>query len=87
MQVQSLGQEDPLQKGMATQSRIPAWRIPWTEQPDGLQSTGSQSRTRLKRLSTNSFLNFFSSIKSVSCVFFPLKYCVRHKAVSLEIWK
>ena len=41
-QVQSLGQEDPLEKGMATHSSILAWRIPWTEEPDGLQSTGSQ---------------------------------------------
>ena len=40
--VQSLGQEDPLEKDMATYSRIPAWRIPWTEEPGGLQSTGSQ---------------------------------------------
>ena len=35
-------QEDPLEKGMATHSGILAWRIPWTEEPDGLQSTGSQ---------------------------------------------
>ena len=41
-QVQSLGQEDPLEQGMATHSRILAWRIPWTEEPDGLQSMGSQ---------------------------------------------
>ena len=41
-QVQSLGQEDPLEKGMATHSNILAWRIPWTEEPGGLQSTGSQ---------------------------------------------
>ena len=40
--VQSLGQEDPLEKGMATHSSIPAWRIPWTEEPGGLQFTGSQ---------------------------------------------
>ena len=40
---QSLGQEDPLEKGMATHSIILAWRIPWTEEPGGLQSTGSQS--------------------------------------------
>ena len=38
--VQSLGWEDPLQKGMATYSSTLAWRIPWTEEPDGLQSTG-----------------------------------------------
>ena len=37
-QVQSLGQEDPLEKGMATHSSIFAWRIPWTEDPGGLQS-------------------------------------------------
>ena len=41
-QVQSLGQEDPLEKGMATQSSILAWRIPWTEEPGGLQVMGSQ---------------------------------------------
>ena len=40
--VQSLGQEDPLEKGMTTHSSILAWRISWTEEPDGLQSTGSQ---------------------------------------------
>ena len=36
--VQSLGWEDPLEEGMATHSTIPAWRIPWTEEPGGLQS-------------------------------------------------
>ena len=40
--VQSLGQEDPLEKGVATHSSVPAWEIPWTEEPGGLQSTGSQ---------------------------------------------
>ena len=40
--VQSLGQEDPLEKEMATHSSILAWRIPWTEEPGGLQSAGSQ---------------------------------------------
>ena len=39
--VQSLGWEDPLEKGMATHSIILACRIPWTEEPGGLQSTGS----------------------------------------------
>ena len=46
-QVRSLGQEDALQKGMATHSSILACRIPWTEEPGGLQFMGSQSRTRL----------------------------------------
>ena len=38
--VRFLGQEDPLEKGMATHSSILAWRIPWTEEPGGLQSMG-----------------------------------------------
>ena len=41
--VQSLGREDPLDKGMTTQSNILAWRIPWTEESGGLQFMGSQS--------------------------------------------
>ena len=41
-QVQSLGQEDPLEKEMATHSRILSWRISWTEEPGGLQSMRSQ---------------------------------------------
>ena len=42
MRVRSLGQEDPLEEEMATHSKILAWRIPWTNEPDGLQSMGSQ---------------------------------------------
>ena len=40
--VQSLGWEDPLEKEMATHAGIPSWRIPWTEEPGGLQCIGSQ---------------------------------------------
>ena len=40
--VQFLSQEDPLEKGMATYSSILAWKLPWTEEPGGLQSTQSQ---------------------------------------------
>ena len=40
--VQSLGQEDPLEKGMATHSSILAWRISWTEEPGGLEAMGLQ---------------------------------------------
>ena len=40
--VQFMGREDPLEKGMAIHSTILAWRIPWTEEPGGLQSMGSQ---------------------------------------------
>ena len=42
MWVQSLGGEDPLKNEMATQSSILAWEMPWEEEPDGLQSMGSQ---------------------------------------------
>ena len=45
MQVQSLGQENPLEKGMAMHSSILAWRIPWTEEPGRLQSVGSHRDT------------------------------------------
>ena len=45
--VQSLGWEDPPEKGMATPSSILAWRIPWTEEPGGLQTMGLQSWTQM----------------------------------------
>ena len=41
--VQSLGGEDPPEEGMATHSSLLAWRIPWTEEPGGLQSAGMQA--------------------------------------------
>ena len=41
-QVHSVGREDPLEEGMVTHSSILSWRIPWTEEPGGLQSMGSQ---------------------------------------------
>ena len=44
-QLRSLGREDPLEKGMAVHATVLAWRIPWTEEPGGLQSMGSQSQT------------------------------------------
>ena len=44
-QVRSLGEEDPLEKGIATHCCILSWRIPWTEEPGGLQFMGSQSET------------------------------------------
>ena len=49
-QVWSLGQEDPLEKGMATHSSIVAWRIPWTEEPGGVQSMESQELDITERL-------------------------------------
>ena len=53
-QVPSLGWEDALEKGMATHSSVPVWRIPWTEEPGGFQSIGSQ------RVSHNWVTNIFT---------------------------
>ena len=50
---QSLDWEDPLEEGMATHSSIPAWRIPWTEEPGGLQSMGPQESDTTEQLSTH----------------------------------
>ena len=51
--VQSLGQEDPLKEEMATHFSILAWKIPWTEEPGGLQSMGCKESGRTKQLRTN----------------------------------
>ena len=56
--VQSLGQEDPLEQGMATQSSILAWKIPWTEESGWLWSTGSQKVGHDQ--ATNTFILFTS---------------------------
>ena len=48
--VRSLGREDPLEEGMTTHSSILSWRIPWTEEPGGLQFMRSQSQTQLSDL-------------------------------------
>ena len=47
-QVQSLGWEDPLEKAMVTHSSVLAWKIPWTEDPSGLQSMGSLGSQRVR---------------------------------------
>ena len=48
MWVRSLGQEDLLEEGVATHASILAWEVPWTEEPGGLQSAGSQRVRQLK---------------------------------------
>ena len=80
---QFLGQEDSLEKGMATHSSILAWRIPWTEEPGGLQYMGSQ-RVRHDWV-TNIFV-YQSIIKqNNSLLFFQLcKYISRHKSEELQ---
>ena len=62
--VQSLSGEDPLEKEMATHSSIPAWKIPWTEKPDRLQSMGvTKSRTRLSDFTSLHFTSLhFTSL-------------------------
>ena len=60
--VPSLGWEDPLEEGMATHSRILVWGNPWTEEPGGLQSMGSQSRTRLKQPSTHACTHIYITV-------------------------
>ena len=47
--VRSLGQEDPLEKGMVTDSSILAWRIPWTEEPGGLRSQGCKESDAIEQ--------------------------------------
>ena len=65
--VQSLGQEDPLEKEMATHSSTLAWKIPWTEEPGRLQSMGSQ---RVGHDGATS-LSFFLSTKSRNFSYVP----------------
>ena len=62
-QVQSLGQEDPLEKEMATHSNILAWKIPWTEEPGQLQSMGH------KESDMTEWLHFHFSLSTYNKVF------------------
>ena len=55
IRVRSLGREDPLEKGMATHSSILAQRIPWTEEPGGLQSMGHKESDRTEKLTLSLF--------------------------------
>ena len=56
VRVQPLGREDPLEKAMATHSSILAWKIPWMEEPDGLEPMGSQESDKTERLNNNASL-------------------------------
>ena len=80
IQIRSLGWEDPLEKEMATHSSILAWRIPWTEEPGGLQSTGvTKSRTRLSDF-TFTFNFRWLSGKEFACQFW------RHRRRVFDPW-
>ena len=74
--VRSLGLEDPLEKEMATHSSFLAWEIPWTEEPSGLQLTGSQSDTT-EQLNSTTLRYFTLKLGSVDTV----------SLFSLCIWK
>ena len=74
-QVQCLGQEDPLDKGMTTQSSILAWRIPWTEEPGRLQSMGGKESEKIERLTLSLFHNELVPGTSVSR---GLSHLMRH---------
>ena len=85
---QSLCQDDPLEKKMLTHSGILAWEIPWTEEPGGLQSMGSQkSQTRPKQLSmkyNNRWLKWWA-VAHFSSITFPFMFCDGRWCTS-EIW-
>ena len=66
MQVKSLGQEDPLEEEMATHSSILAWRIPWTEEPGGLQFMASLQYDMTEQLT----LSLSHSLSL--CLYFPV---------------
>ena len=72
--VPSLDQEDPLEKGMAAPSSILAWRIPWTEEPGGLQSMGSQESDTTKQLQFHFHFIYRSVYMSVSQFICPLPF-------------
>ena len=78
IQVHSLGWEDPLEESMATYSSTLAWRIPWTEEPGGLQSEGRTESDTTERLSGSSiwilvyFISLYKTKNEVEfCVVFP----------------
>ena len=75
----SLGQEDPLVKGMTTHSSILAWRIPWTEDLGGPQSMGSQRVGH--NWATNTFFFFFFSPEAKGCVCFAGK--IQNQLISI----
>ena len=66
--VQSLGWEGPLEEGMATHSSILAWRIPWTEEPGGLQSTGRKESDTTEHAACTDFQQWSLICISVICL-------------------
>ena len=82
MQVQSLGQEDPLEKEMATHSSILTWEIPWTEETGGLQSMGlqrvGQDLATKQQTSNNKMWDLSSLTKNHTCVSCIARWILNH---------
>ena len=83
-QVQSLGRDLPLERGMATHSSILAQRVPWTEEPGGLQSMQSQSQTQLTRLSKR-IRTFTRSIVTIQRPWTPSHQMRKSKRLQLNL--
>ena len=66
-QVRSLGWEDPLEKEMATHSSTPAWKIPWSEEPGRLQSTGGKDSDTTERLQFTSLHKMLKKLTQYHC--------------------
>ena len=79
--VQSLGREDPLEKGVATRSSILAWRIPWTEEPGGLQVIGLQRVGHDCATNTSNTSSF-----SLLLLVFQLCICYSSQKLSPDSW-
>ena len=73
-----LGRGDPLEKGMATHSRVLAWRIPWTKEPGRLQSIGSQRIRHNWSDLTQWLIYFVYLLKEAACSFIAPCYCFPH---------
>ena len=76
--VQSLSREDPLEKEMAIHSSILAWRIPWTEELGGLESTGRRESDMTERLHFH-FQRFFKNFYQNSVLIFSHKFTAKLK--------
>ena len=87
-QVRSLGQEDPLEKGMATHSSTAAWKIPWTEEPGRRQSMGSQRVGHDERLHFTSL--HFKDIETFEFRWLsskePTRQCRSHRRHGFSPW-
>ena len=74
-QIQSLGQEDPLEKGMAAHCSILAWRIPWTEEPGGLQPMGRKELDTTEQLT----LSLFFFLSHILAIYMPFRELLQRK--------